>query len=104
EIVVDHYQGVRSEGDDRISQRGSALNVVSDASYNITLALASRGGLSAAATVGYGMAVGTRSEPGLLRAAVGFVRPDERSDLPRRLRPALSGRWQAASSVMSGRR
>lgn len=97
--VVDHTVGPRFDANQRDRPDSTA---VSDAAYNrlaILLSLRPMLGLRRAA---FGLVVGERSTPGLLRAAVAVARGE--SDVLRRLAPSVSGQAAALADFGRGRR
>lgn len=89
ELVVDHDPEQRFDADRRDRPAASAIR---DAAFNLTLGLlACRPGL-ARRRVAFGLGIGDRGTPGLLRAAVALMRGDR--ETVRRLWPSLRGQLE----------
>jgi glycosyltransferase involved in cell wall biosynthesis len=101
QTLVDHYPGPRF---DRDSRSRPAQSAVRDAAYNLTFIIASFGTSLAIRRTLFALVIGDRSSPGLLRALVSLIRPDERRVVFPRTRPALSGTLLAAFDIIRGRR
>lgn len=97
--VVDHYHGPRFDSDQR---RRPARKAVSNEAYNLVFVLLSlRPGLLIRRAA-FGLLVGDRATPGLLRALVAVLHRE--SDVLVRLAPALSGQLAALRDLACGRR
>ncbi len=97
--VVDHYHGPRFDSDQRSRPTRDA---VSNEAYNLVLVLLSlRPDLRVRRAL-FGLLVGDRATPGLLRALVGVLRRE--SGVLVRLGPALSGQLAALRDLALGRR
>jgi glycosyltransferase involved in cell wall biosynthesis len=97
--IVDHTVGPRFGADRRARPDASA---VSDAAYNrLAIFLSLRPGLGLRRAA-FGILVGERTTPGLLRAAAAATRGER--DVLLRLKPSLSGQAAAMLDVLRGRR
>jgi cellulose synthase/poly-beta-1,6-N-acetylglucosamine synthase-like glycosyltransferase len=98
-IVVDHYTGPRFDKDGR--QR-RAKGAVYDEAYNLTVALLSLRSDLRLRRLLFGMLVGDRATPGLLRISVALLRREW--SVVALAVPSLSGQAAAALGVARGRR
>lgn len=98
-VVVDHYHGPRFDSDQRSRP---ASDAVSNEAYNLVLALLSLRPALVARRAAFGLLVGDRATPGLLRAVVAVMRRE--SGVLVRLRPALSGQLAALRDLAKGQR
>ena len=92
EAVVDHYPGDRFGADTRV---GFAPQATQDAAYNLTAVLLSLGPCPAWRRLAFGLLVGDRRTPGVVRALVAAVRPGDDRVVTRHLVPSLAGQLQA---------
>ena len=97
--VVDHYRGPRFDSDQRDRP---AKDAVSNEAYNLVFALLSLAPTVTARRAVFGLSVGDRATPGLLRAAAAVVRQEPH--IARRLGPSLSGQLAALRDLARGRR
>ena len=88
--VVDHRVAPRFDADQRGSPDPSAVR---DAAFNLVTCLVSEVPALFWRRALYGLAIGDRALPGLLRAAVALVRNEK--DVLRNLRPSLQGQIEA---------
>ena len=96
-LVVDHHPQQRHDVDGRDRPARAA---VTDASFNYTLGLLSLRPQLRRRRLAYGLLVGDRAAPGMLRAAVATVRRDR--ETVRRLVPSLAGQLQAVRALEAG--
>jgi glycosyltransferase involved in cell wall biosynthesis/GT2 family glycosyltransferase len=99
DLVVDHYPARRPAGDRRERRRPAD---VADEAYNLVAALLSGRPELAWRRAAYGLLVGDRSVPGLLRAAYALARADREPALA--LWPSLAGQAAALRDHARGRR
>jgi glycosyltransferase involved in cell wall biosynthesis/GT2 family glycosyltransferase len=97
-LVVDHFAAARPAGDRRTARRPAD---VSAEAYNLVAALLSERGELLARRAVYGLLVGDRAVPGLLRAGYGLVRRD--AGPVRALLPSLAGQLAALRDQIRGR-
>jgi hypothetical protein len=97
--VVDHYHGPRFDSDQR---RCPSKEAVTNEAYNLVFTLLSlRPGLTRRRAA-YGLLVGDRATPGVLRAVAAIVRRER--GVVGRLGPALSGQVAALRDLAKGQR
>jgi GT2 family glycosyltransferase len=99
DAVVDHRGSPRPAGDSRDSP---SATVAREASFNLVACLLSARPEVAWRRALYGLIVGDRGTPGLLRGLMGVVQRD--SQITRRLFPSLLGQLEALSAHIAGRR
>lgn len=97
-LQVDHFPAPRPAGDDRAGHPDD----VRDASYNLVLALATFFPQLIARRAAYGLLIGDRMTPGLVRTAVALARGER--DVVSRTRPALRGQCAALATYARGGR
>ena len=95
ELAVEHHPAPRHGADQREGPTGQA---VSDAAYNMVLAI---GGLRGLIRVAYATVVGDRGAPGVLRAAFALVQGDLAT--ARRLGPSMRGSAAGGWALLRGR-
>ena len=97
--VVDHYHGPRFDSDQRSRP---AKDAVSNEAYNLVFVLLNlRPGLTLRRPA-FGLLVGDRATPGLLRGVAAVVRREH--EVVPRVAPALSGQVAALRDLARGRR
>jgi len=94
-IVVEHHPARRQGGDQRSAPSAVA---VSDAAYNLVVAM---GGATGLFRVAYATLVGDRGAPGLARALFALLRGDR--DTTRRLAPSVRGSLAGGWALLRGR-
>lgn len=98
-ILVDHYPGPRFDAHDRLDRGPSAAR---DTAYNLVASLlAARPQLAWRRSL-YGLLVGDRAAPGLIRGAAAMLRREP--EVVRSLVPALAGQTEAFLDHVRGRR
>jgi GT2 family glycosyltransferase len=88
--VVDHYVAPRFDADQRMRRAPSAVR---DAAYNLVTCLLEEPPELVWRRAAYGLLVGDRATPGLLRATVALLRKER--EVVRDLRPSLEGQVEA---------
>ncbi len=97
-LVVDHYPAPRS---DDYGRGGGSDSAVCDAAYNLVASLVSQRRDLLWRRVVYGLLVGDRSAPGVVRAAAAI--PRREPDVAGWLSPSLRGQVEALVDVRRGR-
>ena len=97
--VVDHYLGPRFDSDQRSRP---AKDAISNEAYNLVFSMLSLQPGLAPRRIAYGLAVGDRATPGLVRALAAVARRED--GVSPRLGPALSGQLAALRDLALGRR
>lgn len=96
-VRVDHHLGPRYDNDQRGRPDATATH---DEAYNLVVALlGTRPGLTARRAA-YGLLVGDRASPGLVRAAAAVLQRQD--DVPRKLVPSLRGQVRALRDTRRG--
>lgn len=98
-IVVDHFRAPRFGADVRGRPDREAIR---DASYNLVAGLVSIVPRLFVRRAVYGLAVGDRETPGLIRAAAALLRRE--ADVLRAVPPSLAGQLEALRDVSRGKR
>jgi hypothetical protein len=96
---VDHYVAPRFDTDARRRPRSSALR---DAAYNLVFSMLAIEPDLYWRRAAYGLAIGDRGHPGVVRAAVGALRGE--ADVVRSFVPSIIGQAEALVDVARGRR
>jgi glycosyltransferase involved in cell wall biosynthesis/GT2 family glycosyltransferase len=96
--IVDHFVGPRFDADRRGLPERQAVR---DAAYNYVAALLSQRPELFWRRAAYGLLVGDRGAPGLLRATAALLRRDR--NVVRRLRPSVTGQAEALWLIARGR-
>jgi glycosyltransferase involved in cell wall biosynthesis len=97
--IVDHYVAMRFDADQRDAPAPSAVR---DAAYNLVTCVVNEAPELFWRRATYGLLVGDRRMPGLLRAAVGLARGER--DVVDDLRPSLAGQLAALRDRRRARR
>jgi glycosyltransferase involved in cell wall biosynthesis len=92
-IVVDHYPAPRLGESRRLTPEGA---------YNLVVGMSVAGAGLVCRRLAFGLLVGDRGAPGVLRGAVAVVRGE--GEVVRDLRPSLEGQLLAALDLARGRR
>ena len=95
--VVDHYHGPRFDEDQR---RKPTRRATQDEAHNLVMSILSHRPELAARRLAFGLLVGDRATPGLMRGAAGLVK--RQPDVLRKVVPSVLGQVQAWRAVRSG--
>ena len=98
-VVVDHYRGPRFDADRRERPEKIAIR---DRSFNLVAAMLSVDPERSWRRAAFGLVVGDREIPGVLRAAAAVARGEW--DVARRLGPSLAGQAEALTAHARGER
>ncbi|MDA8269057.1 MAG: glycosyltransferase family 2 protein [Actinomycetota bacterium] len=99
QVVVDHFPAARAEGS--IRGKVEASDVWTGA-YNLTLALLSTGAVTWWRRLAYGIVVGDRGIPGIVRTAGALARRTDHQEMLFRLGPSMCGQIAAARCYHRG--
>lgn len=100
-VVVDHFPAARVEGTMR--DQAKAADVWTSA-YNLTLTLLSTGAATWWRRLAYGIVVGDRGIPGIIRTAGALARRTDHREMLFRLGPSMCGQMAAARCYRRGDR